>query len=54
MRDIQDSPRHVPQLRSRWEPEGMQFMPEEWRVHVAHANALWEVTTLLARDQYTC
>ena len=46
------SPRHVPQLRSTWEPEGMQFMPEEWRVHVAHANALWEVTTLLARDQY--
>ena len=46
------SPRHVPQLRSRWEPEGMQFMPEEWRVHVAHANTLWEVTALLARDQH--
>ena len=46
------SPRHEPQLRTVWEPEGMLFMPHEWSAHVAHANALWEATALLARDQF--
>ena len=46
------SPRHEPQLRSVWEPEGMQFMPDEWRAHVLSANALWDATAQLARDQF--
>ena len=46
------SPRHEPQLRTVWEAEGMELMPDAWRAHVAAANDLWDATARLAREQF--
>ena len=46
------SPLHDPQLRTRWEPAGMEFMAEGWRAHVESANLLWDATSQLAREQF--
>ena len=46
------SPRHTPQLRSVREPAGVDPMPPEWRDHVLRANALWDNSALLAREQF--
>ena len=46
------SPLHDPQLRTIWEPAGMEFMPEEWRAHVESANLLWDASAQLAREQF--